>query len=70
MELKKSNELTLYNILVPVSGTATFEIIANSPEEAYAKLENDEILETAKYDITSLDIESAIVLIKPNKIKS
>ena len=36
----------------------------------YKKLEEEEVLQSAIYDIPHLDIESAIVLIKPNKIKN
>ena len=39
-------------------------------EELYKKLEEDEVLQSAIYDIPYLDIEHAIVLIKPNKIKN
>lgn len=70
MELKKLNEPKLYHVIVPISGTAIFDIMAETPEEIYTKLEEDETLESAKYDISNLDIESAIVFVVPNKIKS
>ena len=57
-------------IIVPFSGNATLEVMAKNTEELYKKLEEDEVLQSAIYDIPYLDIESAIVLIKPNKIKN
>lgn len=69
IKVKKSEE-KLYHVIVPFSGNATLEVVAKSPEELYKKLEEDEVLQSAIYDIPHLDIESAIVLIKPNKIKN
>lgn len=70
IKIVKSNEEKLYHVIVPFSGNATLEVMAESPEELYKKLEEDEVLQNAIYDIPHLDIESAIVLIKPNKIKN
>lgn len=70
IKIVKSNEEKLYHVIVPFSGNATLEVMAESPEELYKKLEEDEVLQSAIYDIPHLDIESAIVLIKPNKIKN
>lgn len=67
--VKKPKE-KLYRVIVPFSGNATLEIMAEDPEELYKKLEEEEVLQSAIYDIPHLDIESAIVLIQPNKIKN
>ena len=70
IKVVKSDEEKLYHIIVPFSGNATLEVMAKNTEELYKKLDEDEVLQSAIYDIPHLDIESAIVLIKPNKIKN
>ena len=70
IKVVKSDEEKLYHIIVQFSGNATLEVMAKNTEELYKKLEEDEVLQSAIYDIPYLDIKSAIVLIKPNKIKN
>ena len=70
IKVVKSDEEKLYHIIVQFSGNATLEVMAKNTEELYKKLEEDEVLQSAIYDIPYLDIEHAIVLIKPNKIKN
>ena len=70
IKVVKSDEEKLYHIIVPFSRNATLEVMAKNTEELYKKLEEDEVLQSAIYDIPYLDIEHAIVLIKPNKIKN
>ena len=70
IKIIKSDEEKLYRVIVPFSGSATLEITAKDPEELYKKLEEEEVLQSAIYDIPHVDIESAIVLVQPNKIKN